>query len=51
MQFYGIQISVSINKVSLEHSHTHPFMARLWWLPSYSDIAGWCGSDCTAHRV
>jgi hypothetical protein len=32
-----IQISVSINRVLLEHSHTLTFVYCLWQPPQYSD--------------
>lgn len=36
---YEIKLLVAINKVLLEHSHTHSFMYGLWLLLHYSDRA------------
>jgi hypothetical protein len=35
VKLYGIGVSVSINKVVLEHSHAHSFTYSPWWQRQY----------------
>ena len=46
---YKIQILVSINKVLLAHSHSHPLKHRLWLLLYDGRVV--CNGDQMAHEA